>query len=110
MTTLHRIPASELTDFVLALVEKLGTPPDIAQVVARTLVNADLTGHTSHGVMQIPNYLNAIEHGRLAVMAWLCKRYGRKCEWYNGSSNPCEHAAGIFDDVCRGGFLTQLQH
>jgi LDH2 family malate/lactate/ureidoglycolate dehydrogenase len=65
MTTLHRIPASELTDFVLALVEKLGTPPDIAQVVARTLVNADLTGHTSHGVMQIPNYLNAIEHGRL---------------------------------------------
>ncbi len=65
MTASRRIPAPELTAFVLGLVEKLGTPPDIAIVVATTLVNADLAGHTSHGVMQIPNYIGAIESGRL---------------------------------------------
>ena len=49
----HRIPADDLRALVVGLIEKLGTPADIAQVVATTLVNADLAGHTSHGVMQI---------------------------------------------------------
>ncbi len=49
MTALSRIPAPDLTAFVIALAEKLGTPSDIAEVVASTLVNADLSGHTSHG-------------------------------------------------------------
>ncbi|MBT3267499.1 Ldh family oxidoreductase [Candidatus Poribacteria bacterium] len=61
----RRIPAEDLNAFVVGLVEKLGTPADIAQVVATTLVNADLAGHTSHGVMQISNYLGGIERGWL---------------------------------------------
>ena len=61
----HRIPADDLRAFVVGLIEKLGTPADIAQVVATTLVNADLAGHTSHGVMQIANYLGGIERGWL---------------------------------------------
>ncbi len=65
MSETRRIPADELYDFVAGLVQGLGTPEDIASVVAQTLVNADLTGHTSHGVFQIPNYLDAVEHGRL---------------------------------------------
>jgi hydroxycarboxylate dehydrogenase B len=42
-----------------------GTPRHIADVVAEILVNADLTGYDSHGVMRIPEYVRAIEHGTL---------------------------------------------
>jgi hydroxycarboxylate dehydrogenase B len=65
MSETRRIPADDLREFVVGLAERLGTPSDIAAVVATTLVNADLAGHTSHGVFQLPNYLSAIEQGTL---------------------------------------------
>ena len=38
-----------------------GSPPDIADAVARSLVLADLSGHPSHGVMRIPDYVSYID-------------------------------------------------
>ncbi len=69
MSETRRVPADSLHAFVVGLAEHLGTPTDIAEIVATTLVNADLAGHTSHGVFQIPNYLSAVEHGRLVPAA-----------------------------------------
>ncbi|MCY3957689.1 MAG: Ldh family oxidoreductase [Chloroflexi bacterium] len=40
-----------------------GSPPDIADAVACSLVLADLSGHPSHGVMRIPDYVTYIEEG-----------------------------------------------
>ena len=40
-----------------------GSPPDIADAVSRSLVLADLSGHPSHGVMRIPDYVNYIDEG-----------------------------------------------
>ena len=40
-----------------------GSPPAIADAVARSLVLADLSGHPSHGVMRIPDYVTYIDEG-----------------------------------------------
>jgi uncharacterized oxidoreductase len=42
-----------------------GTPGHIADTVAETLVNANLAGHDSHGVLRIPAYLRMIEQGQI---------------------------------------------
>ena len=61
MATGHRIQPDKLKTFVNQLCETAGTPPDIAEVVSRTLVNADLKGQTSHGALRMPSYLDGIE-------------------------------------------------
>ena len=60
METSHRIQADKLRTFTLHLCEAAGTPRDIASKVSEILVNADLKGHTSHGVLHIPWYLESI--------------------------------------------------
>ena len=42
-----------------------GTPDDEAETVARHLVKANLTGHDSHGVIQIPTYAERIDAGHI---------------------------------------------
>lgn len=46
-----------------AIFEAAGAPPDIAQLVAESLVDANLAGHDSHGVMRIPQYLQDVKQG-----------------------------------------------
>jgi len=41
----------------------LGAPEDIARIVAGSLVDANLTGHDSHGVLRIPQYAQRIRDG-----------------------------------------------
>jgi LDH2 family malate/lactate/ureidoglycolate dehydrogenase len=41
----------------------VGAPVDIAEHVARSLVESNLLGHDSHGVLRIPSYLESIEKG-----------------------------------------------
>ena len=40
-----------------------GTPSDEARIVAELLVEANLCGHDSHGVIRIPQYLDTIDRG-----------------------------------------------
>jgi LDH2 family malate/lactate/ureidoglycolate dehydrogenase len=42
-----------------------GTPADIAQCVARSLVSSDLAGVSSHGVMRVPSYHRFLSAGWL---------------------------------------------
>jgi uncharacterized oxidoreductase len=42
-------------------------PPKEAAVVARSLVAANRAGHDSHGVIRVPQYLQALESGNLRV-------------------------------------------
>ncbi|MGQ0551017.1 MAG: Ldh family oxidoreductase [Armatimonadota bacterium] len=61
--TSHRFQARHLQDITRRIFMAVGTPEHIAAVVAEILVNANLTGHDSHGVLRIPWYLETIEKG-----------------------------------------------
>jgi uncharacterized oxidoreductase len=54
-----------LREFATALLADLGTPGDVAGKVAASLVESDLKGHTSHGMLRIPTYSRMIDDGVL---------------------------------------------
>jgi len=61
-----RYPAADLVAFADALLRKTGLEPDKARVVAEVLVEADLMGHTTHGLAMLAPYLADVEKGALA--------------------------------------------
>jgi uncharacterized oxidoreductase len=56
-------PASTLTSLARSLFEAAGVPSADAEVVARSLVDANLCGHDSHGVMRVPQYIDFLRKG-----------------------------------------------
>ena len=67
MAAVFRVDADRLRTYTTRLCEAVGTPSDIAEAEAEILVNADLRGHTSHGVYHLPNYLRAVEDKSLIL-------------------------------------------
>lgn len=59
------IQAETLRDLVADIFIAAGTPSDIAPHVAHSLVESDLVGHESHGVVRVRQYLDAIRAGDL---------------------------------------------
>lgn len=53
----------QLRRFGETVLEAAGVPPAEAQLVTRALVDANLAGHDSHGVMRLPSYVGWIESG-----------------------------------------------
>lgn len=60
-----RIDAADLECYIRECCLAIDTPPDIADVVADSLVQADLRGHGTHGVLRIPNYIERAQNGHL---------------------------------------------
>lgn len=60
---MHTYQPAHLHALTRCLFEASGATPDIAGIVARILVNANLAGHDSHGVLRIPLYLTNISEG-----------------------------------------------
>jgi hydroxycarboxylate dehydrogenase B len=54
-----------LLNFSRNLFTAAGVPEDEALVVSRSLVDANLCGHDSHGVMRVPQYIGFIRDGKL---------------------------------------------
>ena len=54
--TIH-IAADTLVDFCAEVFERVGSRPEEARQVAASLVDANLTGHDSHGVIRVPRYV-----------------------------------------------------
>ena len=65
MATTHRLQASYLHSITRRIFVAAGATRHIADDVAEILVNANLAGHDSHGVLRIPAYLHSIEDGGL---------------------------------------------
>ena len=63
MSADNGIDAARLTDFAAAVYTDAGMPPADARLVADTLVQADLWGHQSHGVLRLGWYLDRLRHG-----------------------------------------------
>lgn len=59
------VAAPLLREFTARLFQAAGVPPDTAALVAQILVESDLLGHESHGVMRVRQYLGDIRAGRL---------------------------------------------
>lgn len=65
----RRYRPADLERFMADLLEAAGTPPDVAALVARQLIDANLAGHDSHGVLRIPSYLEMVDRGQLVPAA-----------------------------------------
>ena len=59
------VTAAALRHNVQAILEATGTPPDLAQIVAEALVEANLVGHDSHGLIRLPQYIDMVREGRV---------------------------------------------
>jgi LDH2 family malate/lactate/ureidoglycolate dehydrogenase len=80
-------PVSNLIQYASQLLRAAGCSDEIADCVASVLVEADLLGHDTHGLAQLPAYLDELEKGlmqgkgeivkivkRPAVAHWNAKR------------------------------------
>ncbi|MBV9803591.1 MAG: Ldh family oxidoreductase [Solirubrobacterales bacterium] len=57
-----RLSGQELHGICMGLLRGVGTPEDLAEIVAGGLCDANLAGHDSHGLVRLPMYLrNAID-------------------------------------------------
>ena len=63
MTRPQRIDADRLIDFAAQVYVSAGMPADDARLLADTLVQADLWGHQSHGVLRLGWYLDRLRNG-----------------------------------------------
>ncbi|MBV9891651.1 MAG: Ldh family oxidoreductase [Rhizobacter sp.] len=63
MTSRARIDPQTLLDFATAVYVKAGMPEGDARLAADTLVQADLWGHQSHGVMRLSWYFARLKAG-----------------------------------------------
>jgi LDH2 family malate/lactate/ureidoglycolate dehydrogenase len=63
MESVNRVDADGLRDFASAVYEHAGMPQADAALVADTLVQADLWGHQSHGVLRLGWYFDRVRNG-----------------------------------------------
>ena len=81
--SIHAEPLEQLTCDIFAAA---GAPPDIAAVVAESLVMTNLVGHDSHGVLRVKQYINMIRAGMIkpAARPLIRKRFGATAMVTNG--------------------------
>src|SRR6478736_6114494 len=62
---MRTFPHGELRELSAAVLEGVGTPPDLARMVGDSLVDANLAGHDSHGVLRLPSYCASLRAGEI---------------------------------------------
>lgn len=63
----HLISCDQLMALVERIFSAVGCAPAEAGRIARYLVNANLTGHDSHGVVRVPRYIGWVRDGTLVA-------------------------------------------
>lgn len=69
--TIVRVPRAVAEDHLSQLFQLAGAVQDIARITARTLVEAELEGNASHGLLQAPIYLRRLRAGTISGTARL---------------------------------------
>jgi uncharacterized oxidoreductase len=59
------LSAERLTEIASVMLEQAGAPAAEAATVARHCIDANLVGHDSHGIIQIPSYIDRIKVGHI---------------------------------------------
>ena len=65
----RKLPAEALRGIATELLRRSGVDPEIASLVASSLVGADLRGIESHGIVRLPGYLELIRRGAIDPVA-----------------------------------------
>ncbi|MGH2548554.1 MAG: Ldh family oxidoreductase [Thermomicrobiales bacterium] len=75
---MRRYGAEDLRQVALGTLLAVGTHPDDAARVAESLINGNLTGNDSHGVIRLPLYINDAQlgHVQAAARAEVIRRKG----------------------------------
>lgn len=60
-----KVQAGALRDLVRAVAAAAGSTPEEAEEVAAHLLEANLQGHDSHGIMLLPRYVDHVRQGKL---------------------------------------------
>lgn len=68
--TVH-IPVRDLIQTCIVLLQKVGVPPDQAATVAEIVVEADLRGVESHGLLRLPAYIHRVQAGLMTAVTEL---------------------------------------
>jgi len=68
MATELRVDPPRLVDFAAAVYASAGVPAEDARLIADSLVQADLWGHQSHGVLRLGWYLARIRAGKMQAV------------------------------------------
>ena len=66
---MFRIPADDLRRVISGIFSRAGSGEKEAGIVARRLVDANLVGHDSHGVVRIPSYMELVKSGGVTLNA-----------------------------------------
>ena len=84
------LPAEELGRVSVEVLRAAKSPEAEAQTVAQHLVSSNLSGHDSHGVMRVPQYVEDIRQGRVHPGAELSVIR----DWPTGSTIDAQGAFG----------------
>jgi LDH2 family malate/lactate/ureidoglycolate dehydrogenase len=68
MTQSDRVKPEALADYGTAVLRSLGMPAEDADLVLDSLVQADLWGHQSHGVLRLPWYAARLQTGAMTAV------------------------------------------
>lgn len=68
MTSHARVKPEALIDYGISVLQALGVPDGDAELVLDTLVQADLWGHQSHGVLRLPWYAARLQSGVMTAV------------------------------------------
>ena len=102
-----RYRASDLKRHGQAILQAVGTPEDLAAIVAGSLVDANLAGHDSHGVMRLTSYVAGVRTGQVQPAARgvveslsdACARVDGAWGWGQPAAHIATHTAS---DLARG--------
>ena len=89
-----RMAADPLEAWTAELIERLGTPPDVASDVAEVLLASDLRGIASHGTARLPQYVALAEAGVMDPRARPVRERGRPGMMLFDGRNGWGHHAG----------------
>jgi len=64
-----RFRAEPLQELGVRILQATGAPAETARIVASALVEANLKGHDSHGVLRIPQYVDRVHKGQIRPAA-----------------------------------------
>src|SRR5438552_17800131 len=93
------IPAPQLTEFARRVLEAVKVPPQKAELVANSLVAANLRGVDSHGVQLLAFYVEQIEFGDLhpAAEGHIISENGGSMI-FHGEDGLGQHVANVCSD------------
>src|SRR5260370_887226 len=92
-----RVQAADLRRSSQSILEAVGTPADLGSIVASSLVDANLAGHDSHGVIRLMSYIAGVRSGQVQPAARAgIESLGGACARVDGAwgwGQPAAHLA-----------------